>query len=182
VRPSARLMEVPEVDLTVEYFHQSTLEYLETLGPDPTRVLDAPTWKARFAGMIVNQSQSEKALAVVCEMGGEKVGFSAADKITFGSEARIHSHVFCSDQRAQGLGMACVKLTIQSYFETLNLKRIFVSQMPLTDVEQHTSESLFQIFKKRIERYPAVLTSIRRPTDGSKNRTRSIRLGREKCR
>jgi hypothetical protein len=37
----------------------------------------------------------------------------------------MHLHLLCSDQRAQGLGAACVKLTIQIYFEMLILKWLF---------------------------------------------------------
>ena len=150
MRPSARLMELPEVDLIVEYFHQSTLEYLETLGVDPTRVLDAPTWRSRFAGDYREPIAKRKALAVVWEMDGEKVGFSTADKITFGCEARIHLHILCSDQRVQGLGTACVKLTIQIYFETLILKRLFCEPNAFNVTLNSTLQKVFFKYLKNV--------------------------------
>ena len=107
MRPSARLMESPEVDLIVEYFHQSTLEYLETLGVVLTRVLDAPTWRARFAGDYRKLIAKRKILAVVWEMDGEKVGFSTADKMRSGVRPeRIYTYSVLIKERKAWVRLA----------------------------------------------------------------------------
>jgi hypothetical protein len=45
VRPMTR----EETELIIEYFHSATLEHLETLGVDPTRLPPPAIWREMYA-------------------------------------------------------------------------------------------------------------------------------------
>lgn len=63
--------------------------------------------------------------ALIWELEGETVGFSSADRITFGEEAFMHLHVVKPDLRRRGLGAQFVRLSAGHYFPALELERLF---------------------------------------------------------
>ena len=57
--------------------------------------------------------------------GDRFIGFSTTDKIKFGEQANMHLHVVEPHLRNSGIGTACVKSSVELYFQTLRLKRLF---------------------------------------------------------
>jgi RimJ/RimL family protein N-acetyltransferase len=58
-------------------------------------------------------------------MDEQPIGFSSCDKIAFGEQANMHLHVTEPAQRQQRIGAQCVRLSVEVYFRTLELKRLF---------------------------------------------------------
>lgn len=52
-------------------------------------------------------------------------GFSTADKIRVGQQANMHLHITDASLRKQGIGVACVRQTVELYFQALKLKQLF---------------------------------------------------------
>ena len=64
-------------------------------------------------------------LLVIWLSDDRPIGFSTADKIQLGEQASMHLHVTDPDRRRQGIGVECVRRSVDIYFERLKLKRLF---------------------------------------------------------
>jgi RimJ/RimL family protein N-acetyltransferase len=64
-------------------------------------------------------------VAVIWLSDDRPVGFSTSDKIRYGEQANMHLHVTEPGHRQQGVGVECMRRTVDFYFEHLKLKRLF---------------------------------------------------------
>jgi RimJ/RimL family protein N-acetyltransferase len=120
-----REMMGSEVDLIIEYFQNSTPEHLETLGVDPTRLPPVDGWRDRLRRECALPAD-QKALVLVIWLSDEQpIGFSTSDKIRYGEQAYMHLHVTAPERRQQGIGVECVRRSVDIYFERLKLKTLF---------------------------------------------------------
>jgi RimJ/RimL family protein N-acetyltransferase len=122
---TVREMVSSEVDVVIEYFQNSTPEHLELLGVDPTRLPPLESWRERMRHECTLPIDQRARLLVVWLSGDRPVGFSIADKIAFGEQANMHLHVTDAERRHQGIGLECVRRSIDIYFDRLKLKRLF---------------------------------------------------------
>jgi RimJ/RimL family protein N-acetyltransferase len=122
---TVRLMMRPEADLIIDYFTSATSEYLENLGVDPTRLPTVAAWGQHYDREFDLPVERRPSLALIWLDGDQPVGFSTADKIVFGQRANMHLHLFQPDNRARGLGAACVRQSVDLFFTTLQLKQLF---------------------------------------------------------
>lgn len=120
-----RPMELAEVDVLIDYFHQATPEHLELLGVDPTRLPDREAWRRRYEQDFAQAIEARRSFLVLWQLDGATLGFSTVDKIRFGEEAYMHLHVVQAAARAAGYGSAAVRQSVDLYFEVLRLKRLF---------------------------------------------------------
>ena len=118
-----RPMALSETDLIVDYFHGSTPEHLETMGVDPTRLPAA--WRERFRQNFALPVEQRPAFQTIWLEDERAIGFSTTDKIVFGEEANMHLHMIDAHRRNNGAGAPCVQQSVNIYFETLRLKRLF---------------------------------------------------------
>jgi RimJ/RimL family protein N-acetyltransferase len=122
---TAREMVSTEVDLIIEYFQNATPEYLETLGVDPTRLPPVDAWRDRLRREC-NLPANQRATVLVIWLSDDRpIGFSTSNKIRFGEQANMHLHVTDPERRNRGIGVECVRRSVDIYFERLRLKRLF---------------------------------------------------------
>ena len=122
---TVREMVGTEFDLVVEYFLKSTPEHLEMLGVDPTRLPTPESWHERFRRESTQPIEQRSWIVVIWLLDNRPVGFSSSDKITYGEQANMHLHVTDPEQRKRGIGVTCVRRSVDIYFELLKLKRLF---------------------------------------------------------
>lgn len=118
-------MKLDEVEVVIRYFHESSVEHLEMMGVDPTRLPDPATWLARYTDEYGRPVEKRKTFLVIWLSDGVAVGFSTADKIVYGQEAYMHLHVLDPEQRNRGIGAVCVRESARLYFDALKLERLF---------------------------------------------------------
>ena len=122
---TVREMLVEETNLIVDYFHNSTPEHFETLGIDPTRLPDPEAWRERYRREYTLPIQQRTALLLSWLADERPIGFSTSDKIFYGDRANMHLHIIDADHRGRGIGVECVRRSVEIYFERLKLKRLF---------------------------------------------------------
>ena len=122
---TVREMMNSEADIIIEYFHNSTPEHLEILGVDPTRLLPPESWRERLRREPVLPIDQRATIRVIWLSDDRPIGFSTADKIRYGEQANMHLHVTDPERRQQGIGVECVRRSVDIYFERLKLKRLF---------------------------------------------------------
>jgi RimJ/RimL family protein N-acetyltransferase len=120
-----REMELSEVGLIIDYFHQASSEHLEMLGVDPTRLPAPDAWLERYAREYARRREERAMLLIVWELDGAAIGFSTVDKIRFGREAFMHLHIVDPGRRNSGHGTECVRRGAKIYFEALRLERLY---------------------------------------------------------
>src|SRR5437588_3370385 len=77
----ARPMQLAETDIIIDYFHSASPEFLNTLGVDPSLLLERAQWKARFAQLFALPIERRNFFAIIWEIEGQPAGWSSADKI-----------------------------------------------------------------------------------------------------
>lgn len=122
---AVREMTLAESDLVIDYFLQSTPEHLEMVGLDPSRFPSPDDWREYFRKDFSLPLHQRGVVLVIWLLDDRAVGFSSCDKIAFGESAHMHLHVVDPDRRRQGVGTACVRGSVEVYFNTLRLKRLF---------------------------------------------------------
>lgn len=122
---SVRLMTPEESTIIVDYFHGSPPEHLETLGVDPTRLPPQTAWREAIAQQLPLPIERRKNIFVAWLQEDRLIGFSTADKITFGEQAYMHLHIVHAKLRNNGAGTDCVRESVALYFSLLGLKRLF---------------------------------------------------------
>ncbi len=122
---TVREMELAEVDLRINYFHDSSDEHLRTLGVDRARLPAREAWRSFYEEDYARPMPERESYSVVWELNGRVVGFSSTDRIVFGQEAFMHLHILDPTRRQQGLGADFVRMSAETYFRALQLQRLF---------------------------------------------------------
>lgn len=122
---TVREMRLDEVGAVIDYFHGATPEHLELLGVDPTRLPIRAQWQQVYEHDYALPREQRRSLLVLWQLDGENLGFSSADKIRYGESAYMHLHVFDDGSRRSGHGAACVRKSVEIYFDQLKLERLF---------------------------------------------------------
>jgi RimJ/RimL family protein N-acetyltransferase len=122
---TVREMQLAEVDIRINYFHDASDEYLRLLGVDRLLLPTRESWRAFYREDYARPIRERANYSLVWQQDGQVVGFSSTDRIDFGNEAFMHLHVVKSALRSTGLGTQFVRLSANAYFEALELKRLF---------------------------------------------------------
>jgi RimJ/RimL family protein N-acetyltransferase len=137
-RLSVREMPASAVGIRVDYFHDATDEYLTMLGVDRARLPERARWRRESELDCARPLAQRSMYAVLWELDDAPVGFSTADRIVLGEEAFLHLHLLEASRRAQGLGTAFVRLTVDHYLEVLGLQRIYSEPNALNTAPNRT--------------------------------------------
>jgi RimJ/RimL family protein N-acetyltransferase len=120
-----REMQLGEVGVRIDYFHDSSDEHLRTLGVDRALLPTREAWRQFYAEDYARPTRERENYSLVWELDGDVVGFSSVDRIDFGNEAFMHLHILNPAQRKEGLGAMFVRESAATYFRVLDLKRLF---------------------------------------------------------
>jgi RimJ/RimL family protein N-acetyltransferase len=152
-----REMALDEVDLVIDYFHGSAPEHLEMLGVDATRLPSRLDWRAWYVAEYAKPVHERSAWLVVWELDGVAVGFSTAEEIVYGEQANMHLHVVDPQRRASGIGSACLRQTIDLYFDALALRVLVCEPNAFNVAPNRTLQSVGFKYVKTYETVPGPL-------------------------
>jgi RimJ/RimL family protein N-acetyltransferase len=123
--PIVRELELSEVGFRIDYFHNASEEFLQTLGVARERLPGREEWRAHYEHEFSLPIRERESFLLAWELDGDVVGFSTADPFTFGAEAFMHLHIRLPDRRGSGLGVQFVRRSAELYFSTLELERLY---------------------------------------------------------
>jgi RimJ/RimL family protein N-acetyltransferase len=122
---TVREMQLSEVSMRINYFHDASDEHLGLLGVDRSLLPTRQAWRTFYEEDYARPVRDRVNYSLVWQRGEQVVGFSSTDRIDFGNEAFMHLHIVGAELRNTGLGTQFVRLSAQAYFEGLELERLF---------------------------------------------------------
>src|SRR5438045_228825 len=93
---SVREMDLTEVDVRINYFHDASDDHLRTLGVDRALLPERSEWRAIHEVDYARPLDEREVFLTLWEWDRKPVGFSSLDHIAFGSEAFMHLHMLNS--------------------------------------------------------------------------------------
>jgi RimJ/RimL family protein N-acetyltransferase len=122
---AVREMHLDEVDIRIDYFHESSDDHLRMLGVERAKLPARAAWRSIYQEDYSRSIEERQFYSLIWELDGAVVGFSSTDRIRYGLDAFMHLHVVQPDLRQKGLGSEYVRMSIDYYFRVLNLERLF---------------------------------------------------------
>ncbi len=138
MRLRVREMTLAEADLVIGYFHSATPEQLDLMGVDPTRLPSPEAWHRQLENDFALPAYRRHTYRLVWLDEDEPVGISSCDRIVFRERANMHLHVLDPSRRRQGIGTECVRQSVDIYFKTLELKRLYCEPNALNTAPHRT--------------------------------------------
>lgn len=124
-RLQVREMRLAEVGIRIDYFHDSTDEHLRKLGAARALLPSRQEWREWYEADYARPIQHRENYSLLWLLDDEIVGFSSTDQITFGEQAFMHLHILAPDRRRSGYGAQFVKRSAATYFQVLQLQRLY---------------------------------------------------------
>lgn len=120
-----RKMTVSEIPLMVDYFLESSTEFLKGMGADKRKLPARENWIGKLEKDFLKPNKEKEFFYLVWLINEEAVGHSNINKIDYGNTATMHLHLWHSVKRKRGLGVEFLKMTIPIYFREFELKALF---------------------------------------------------------
>jgi RimJ/RimL family protein N-acetyltransferase len=120
-----REMQLAEVGIRIDYFHDSPDEHLLKLGVDRASLPPRQAWLSTYVEDYARPIEEREGYSLIWELDGRTVGFSSTDRIVFGDQAFMHLHITDPDLRHRGHGAEFVKESARHYFRVLQLERLY---------------------------------------------------------
>jgi len=109
----------------VDYFLQSTPEFLRGMGADPAKFPSRENWLTEVWNDHQKPGPEKDRFYVAWIYDGELVGHSSINKIRWGEEASIHLHLWKSQLRRNGIGAEFFRRSVNYFFEVVGLKKLY---------------------------------------------------------
>ena len=120
-----REMQLGEISIRIDYFHNASDDHLLALGVDRRLLLPREAWREFYEADHARPIEERENYSLVWELSDQIVGFSSADHIAFGEQAFMHLHILDPDKRRSGMGVRFVRLSAATYFRTMELQRLY---------------------------------------------------------
>lgn len=120
-----REMQLDDVGIRIDYFHEASDDHLRLLGVDRALLPSRAAWKKFYVNDYARPIRERVNYSLIWELDDEVIGFSSTDHITFGDQAFMHLHILDTTRRSSGLGTQFVKMSAATYLRVLELQRLF---------------------------------------------------------
>lgn len=118
-------MQLAEVGVRIDYFHGASDEQLLKLGVERALLPPRQAWHEWYEADYARPIQQRENYSLLWLVDDEIVGFSSTDQISFGEQAFMHLHIVKPDRRRSGLGTQFVQQSTTTYFQVLQLQRLY---------------------------------------------------------
>lgn len=119
-----RKMTISEIPLMVDYFLDSSSEFLKGMGADKKKLPSREKWINKLEKDFLKKKEDREFYYLIWLFNGEPVGHSNINKIDYGNTATMHLHLWQIGERKRGLGSEFLKMSIPIYFREFELNRL----------------------------------------------------------
>ena len=121
---SVREMVENDIELVVDYFINSSAEFLKGMGADKSKLPKRNVWINNIKAELDKPYKDKNLYYMIWLLDGQPVGHSNINHVTYGKTATMHLHLWKSKKRKSGLGIQFVKKSIPYYFKNFQLETL----------------------------------------------------------
>lgn len=151
---SVREITKEDIPSLVNYWLNSPDDFLTNMGVDLTKLPSREDFTAMIETQLITPYPEKKSFAMIWKHNGKAVGHSNISPITFGEEAFVHLHIWSEEYRRKGFGLEWLRMSIPTYFDKFELKRILCEPYALNHGSNRTIEKLGFDFIKEYTTVP----------------------------
>ena len=151
---SAREIQHKDIGPLSDYWFKSDPQFLVALGVDLSKMPSREQWEQMLEQQISQSYEQKQSYCVMWLLNHEPVGHSNINRIIFGEEAYMHLHIWEKDNRAKGMGLQFVKMSIPYFFKNMQLKKLCCEPYALNPAPNKTLEKLGFTFIKEYTTVP----------------------------
>lgn len=119
-----RPLKKEKIPLIVSYFFSATPEFSRGKGANPNKLPNKLEWTQTIKNQTDLPLEEKKLFYLLWIHNHKPIGHSNLTFIEYGKEASMHLHLWSSDLRKKGLGLAFLHQCILYYFEYFKLKTL----------------------------------------------------------
>ncbi|MCF8298547.1 MAG: GNAT family N-acetyltransferase [Saprospiraceae bacterium] len=149
-----RELKISEIELVVDYFLNSTPEYMAGMGVDYNKLPKREEWIQLIEADFNREIKERELYYLLWLIDGKAVGHSNINKIQYGESAFMHLHLWKPEIRRKGIGSELIKASIPYYFNTFELKELHCYAYHLNPAPHKTLEKVGFEFVKESECVP----------------------------
>lgn len=124
-RLQVREMQLAEIGVRIDYFHDASDEHFLKLGVDRRLLPSRRAWQEWYEADYARPIREREVYSLLWLLDDQIIGFSSTDQISFGEQAFMHLHIVDPHRRALGLGTEFVRQSAAAYFRALELQRLY---------------------------------------------------------
>ncbi len=155
---SIREMQESDAKLVVDYFINSTPDYLKNLGADLAKIPKRKDWIELLTKELLTENKQKKYYYIIWQLDGKDIGHSNISNITFGNDAFMHLHIWKPENRQKGIAIKFLKKTIPTYFENFKIEKLFCEPYAVNSAPTKTLLKLGFEFVKKHETIPGIIS------------------------
>ena len=118
---SVREMTESDIELIVNYFINSSPEFLQGMGANKKFLQSKADWRKKIENELHKKNEVKDFYYLIWLIDNKPIGHSNIANILFGKEAKMHLHLWSKDKRQKGLGQNFLKQTIPLFFSNFGL-------------------------------------------------------------
>jgi len=146
---NVREIEIKDIEKLLNYWYSLSSQQLIDMGADIKKL---PA-RNEFFKILIEQInlpiEKKQSFALIWELNGKQIGHTNVNQLKYSETATMHLHLWKSDNRKKGLGMALVKKSLPIYFEKLKLQKLYCEPYALNPAPNKTMNNLgFEFVKK----------------------------------
>ena len=151
---AVREMTLEDVPLILDYWYNSSPEYLKSMGADIHKMPERSGFEKMLQHQLALPYYEKQGYVIVWLDQKLPCGHSHVNKIIYQEEAYMHLHLWDSPKRRKGLGVKFLKKTIPYYFENLQLENLFCEPYAFNPAPNKTLPKLGFEFLKQYKTTP----------------------------
>jgi RimJ/RimL family protein N-acetyltransferase len=146
---SVREIQKSDIELITQYWLNADAAFLHGMGVDIAKMPTKNKWEIMLSEQLGLPFEEKQSYCIIWQVDSKPVGHSNINKIIFGEEAYMHLHLWDTDIRQKGIGIALVKMTLLYFFENFKLKKLYCEPYALNPGPNKTLEKIgFEFVKK----------------------------------
>jgi RimJ/RimL family protein N-acetyltransferase len=118
-----------EIEVFVDYWHESPPEYLDFLGVDREKLGTREDTRERFRRSIRSGDPRQERVVLVLTLAGRPIAYANLHFV-HPMENYLHAHVVDPDMRDQGIASLLLLRTLQAVFDSFPIERLIIQTRP----------------------------------------------------
>ncbi|MCP4441782.1 MAG: GNAT family N-acetyltransferase [Aureispira sp.] len=145
---SVRPLKQEDIPLIANYWVNSPSDHMQAMGVDLNKRPSAEDFSRALTGQLALPIEKRQAYCLIWELDGQPIGHSNTNPTQYGESAYMHLHIWTPEHRKNGLGKQFLKLSIQGFFEDLQLQTLYCQPYALNPAPNRTLEKVGFTFLK----------------------------------